>query len=163
MYLTGNVRDADEIIKALGLGGAKAAPTPIVTKLLPEDAEDMCDEEEIKLYRHCVGIARFMVNYVTEAVFAVHVLSKRLSSPTKSDFKRLKHLGRYLIGVKDPALFFPVSGGTDVLDCYSDSDWAGDACDRKSVACGVIICGGCTLLEYARGQCVQALTSSEAE
>ena len=61
----------------------------------------MCDDAEVKLYRHCVGIARFMVNYVTETIFAVHVLSKRLSAPTKNDMKRLKHLGRYLLGVKD--------------------------------------------------------------
>ena len=91
MYLTGNAKFADEIIRAFwGLGGAKQAPTPIVTKLLPEDAEELLvlGDEEIKLYRHCVGIARYILNYVTEAVFAVHVLSKRLSSPTKNDFKR---------------------------------------------------------------------------
>jgi hypothetical protein len=104
-----------------------------------------------------------MVNYVTEAVFAVHILSKRLASTTKADMKRLKHFGRYLIGVKDMALYFPKAGDIETLECYSDSDWAGDACDRKSVACGIIQCGGCTLLEYARGQLCHALSSGEAE
>jgi hypothetical protein len=49
------------------------------------------------------------------------------------------------------------------LECYSDSDRAGDACHRKSVACGVIEGGGCALLSYARGQVVHAVSSAEAE
>eukprot|EP00959_Pyramimonas_sp_CCMP1952_P141919 2970885-Pyramimonas_sp.AAC.1 len=65
--------------------------------------------------------------------------------------KRLKHLGRYLLGVRDYGLFFPKEGEVDILECYTDSDWAGDTVDRKSVSCGVLSCGGCTLLEYSRG------------
>ena len=116
LYLTGNVKYADEIIKILGLQGAKAATTPIATKLLPEDLYDMCDDAEIKLFGHCVGIARFMINYVTEAVFAVHVLSKRLSGPTKNDMLRLKRLGGCLLGVRDFGLFMPMAGAIDILD-----------------------------------------------
>ena len=59
--------------------------------------------------------------------------------------------------------FFPKPGEVDFLECFSDSDWAGDACDRKCVACCVIVCGGCTLLKYSRGQAVQSLSSAEAE
>eukprot|EP00959_Pyramimonas_sp_CCMP1952_P238884 4991996-Pyramimonas_sp.AAC.1 len=44
--------------------------------------------------------------------------------------KRLKHLGRYLLGVRDYALFFPRAGEADSLECYADSDWAGDSIDR---------------------------------
>eukprot|EP00959_Pyramimonas_sp_CCMP1952_P302052 6320348-Pyramimonas_sp.AAC.1 len=103
-----------------------------------------------------------MVNYVTEVTFAVHVLSKRLATPTDYDMKMLKHLGRHLLGVRDYALFFPRAGEADILECYTDSDRAGDTIDRKSVSCGVLCCGGCTLLEYSRGQCTQALSSGEA-
>ena len=163
MYLTGNAKYADAIIESLGLAKAKSVPTPIATKLLPEDFDDLCTDEEAAQYRHCVGVARFMIHYVTEAIFAVHVLSKRLSQPTKNDMLRLKRLGRYLLGVRDYALFFPKVGEVDFSECFSDSAWAGDACDRKSVACGVIVCGGCTLLEYSRGQAVQSLSSAEAE
>ena len=130
---------------------------------MPEDFDDLCTDEEAAQYRHCVGVARFMIHYVTEAIFAVHVLSKRFSQPTKNDMLGLKRLGRYLLGVRDYALFFPKAGEVDFLECFSDSDWAGDACDRKSVACGTIVCGGCTLLEYSRGQAVQSLSSAEAE
>ncbi|CAK0822283.1 unnamed protein product [Prorocentrum cordatum] len=139
MFQTGNRKYADKIIELLNLG------------------------KETSLYRQCVGIARYMVNYVTEVTFAVHVLSKRLATPTDNDMKRLKHLGRYLLGVRDYALFFPRAGEADILECYTDSDWAGDTIDRKSVSCGVLCCGGCTLLEYSRGQSTQALSSGEAE
>ena len=91
------------------------------------------------------------------------MLTKRLSNPTQNDSLRLKRLGRYLLGVRDMGLFLPMRGDAEILECYSDSDSAGDACDRKSVACGIITCGGCVLLEYTMGQAVHALSSGEAE
>eukprot|EP00959_Pyramimonas_sp_CCMP1952_P409770 8587912-Pyramimonas_sp.AAC.1 len=94
MFLTGNKKYADKIVELLNLGKAKSSPTPIVTKLLGEVNEHPLSAEETKLYRQCVDIARYMVNYVTEVAFAVHVLlSKRLAAPTINDMKRLKHLG----------------------------------------------------------------------
>ncbi|CAK0850526.1 unnamed protein product, partial [Prorocentrum cordatum] len=107
MFLTGNRKYADKILELLNLGKAKSSPTPIVTKLLQGDFEHPLNAEETSLYRQCVGIARYMVNYVTEVTFAVHVLSKRLATPTDNDMKRLKQFGRYLLGVQDYALFFP--------------------------------------------------------
>ncbi|CAK0836500.1 unnamed protein product, partial [Prorocentrum cordatum] len=82
MFLTGNRKYADKIVELLNLGKAKGSPTPIVTKLLQEDFEHPLNAEETSLYRQRVGIARYMVNYVTEVTFAVHVLSKRLATPT---------------------------------------------------------------------------------
>ena len=38
------------------------------------------------------------VNDLTKAVFAVHILSKRLSKPAKNDTMLLKRFGRYLMG-----------------------------------------------------------------
>ena len=126
----------------------------------------MADEEEIATYGHCVGVARFMVTYVSEVTYAVHVLSKRLTKTTKADMGRLKHFGRYLVGVSEFAIFLPRSSKQDMnvnLDCYSDTDWAGDACDRRSVACGYIEADGCPIREYTKGQAVESLSSGEAE
>ena len=72
MYLTGSAKYAEAIIASLGLEKAKSAPMPIATKLLPEDFEHPCADEEAAQYRHCVGVASFMVHSVTEAIFAVH-------------------------------------------------------------------------------------------
>ena len=154
--LAGDMKCADEFIRLLRLSEAKGSSTPVVTKLFPGDEEQPFDEEDINLCRQRVGIARYTVNYVTEAAFAVHVLSKRLSKPAISDVKRLKQFGRYLRGVRDYAPFFPRAGEIHVLERCADSAWAGDATDRKSVACGVMRCGGCALLEYSRGQNARA-------
>ena len=56
MYLVGNRKYADEIVKSLGLEGAKPAATPITTKLLPEDLEEMCSSEEVALYRLALAL-----------------------------------------------------------------------------------------------------------
>ena len=77
---------------------------------------------------------------------------------------RLKHFARYLAGIQGKlGMYFPKDGDYDVIECFSDSDWAGDQTDRKSISCGVFRCGDCTLSEFSRGQAIQALSSAEAE
>jgi hypothetical protein len=163
MYISGNVKYTVAILESLKMETCKSAVSPIVTQLLNEDKEDMCESEEATLFRHCVGVARFLVNSRPDLIFVVHILSKRLSAPCKADIGRLRHLARYLQGTRDLAIWFPVAGDYNIMECFCDTDWAGDKIDRKSVGCGVIQCGGCTLVEFARGQAVTGLSSGETE
>ena len=50
-----------------------------------------------------------------------------------------------------------------VLDCYSDSDWAGDVDDRHSTSGYVIRLNGCTISWRSKRQNTVALSSCEAE
>jgi len=46
---------------------------------------------------------------------------------------------------------------------YSDSDWAGDPNDQKSVGCYIIFLNGVPIVWRSRSQKVVSLSSSEAE
>ena len=65
-YLMGNAKYAEAIWKELGLTDAKPAVTPINTKLLESDLEDMLEPLEATSFRGCVGMARFLVVFATE-------------------------------------------------------------------------------------------------
>ena len=83
-YIQANTKYVDDIIESLVLEDAKAAPTPIATMRLPSDKEHVIEDREmIKIYRHCVSVARFMRNYFPVTNYAVKELSHGLSSPTK--------------------------------------------------------------------------------
>ena len=49
------------------------------------------------------------------------------------------------------------------IEVYSDSDWAGDPDDRKSVGCYIIFLNGVAIAWRSKSQKVVSLSSSEAE
>ena len=53
--------------------------------------------------------------------------------------------------------------GLWTLEVYSDSDWAGDPNDQKSVGCYIIFLNGVPIVWRSRSQKVVSLSSSEAE
>ena len=79
--LTGNRKYIDAILRALNLEKSKPAQVPITTKLAVEDNEEPLNTEDHTLYRSCVGTARYLVAYVPEAIFAVHVCQRGWRSP----------------------------------------------------------------------------------
>ena len=68
---------------------------------------------------------------------------------------------QYLANTRDYALSF--SGQVGGLEAFSDSDWAGDRENRKSISGGLIRLGGDTIWWKSRQQDIVALSSCEAE
>ena len=93
-------------------------------------------------------------------------LSQKMSGPSVRDMKMLRHLVFVLGQHCASGLFTPEPAGSGLLghqyehpwlEAFSDSDWASDKRDRKSVSSG-IICKG-----MSRTQRCIALSSAEAE
>jgi hypothetical protein len=75
----------------------------------------------------------------------------------------MKRLVRYIKGTMDMVLDLIPDNLPFHVDTYTDSDWADDKDDRKSVSCGMIYLCGCMIKSWARTQKVLALSSTEAE
>ena len=83
-----------------------------------------------------------------------------MSKPTSRSEKKLKRLARYLL--EYPRLTWRFvkndkSNGSDYLDVYPDSDWAGDKVTRRSTS------GGMAVLDWSSTQGTIAMSSGEAE
>jgi hypothetical protein len=150
----------------LGLEGCKGAPTPCVkpagSAAIDNDEIELLELAEAQVFRRGTGISIYIC-IDREVGFAVRELTVDLKTPTHQSMTALVRLARYLIGTRDFGIFIPVEGKIEELLVYSDTNWAGDSNNRKSVACGAIETGGASLYLYVRGQGFWALSSAEAE
>ena len=95
-------------------------------------------------------------------------LARSLQAPTSADQQKLKHLLRYIKGIKHykqairPTAKIPASGAPDI-NVYVDSDWAGCPTTRRSTTGFVITILGTTVSYGSRTQATVALSSAEAE
>ena len=87
-----------------------------------------------------------MSSHRPDISFAVHVLARSMSAPSRGDCERLKRLARYLKGKPRIIKGFTWQGLTDTLSIYSDAGWASDKRGRKSTSGGRITIGNRLLL-----------------
>ena len=95
----------------------------------------------------------------------VSKLSRKLSNPSEGDFLMLKHVFRYVLGTLNYCLTFSKSSNGLKLVGYSDADWAGSLCDRKSTSgyCYLLNSDGPIISWKSRKQNSVALSSCESE
>ena len=148
----------------LGLGDnkCKPMPTPIVqTRQKSDEDEPRLGEEDRRAYHRCVGILRHLLKYRPDIAFAVHEVSKTLASPRDADLRRLRRLGRYLLGTQKLGIMTRKGNDPEHFDEYTDADWSGDSTKRKSTSGGILRIGSATLREFTKGQSCQELSSGE--
>ena len=88
---------------------------------------------------------------------------REMSAPTRASWKKLKRIGRYLVGRSRVAWKFPWKEEVGNWQVYTDSDWAGDLKTRKSTSGGMIALGSHCLKSWSITQGAPALSSCEAE
>ncbi|KAJ8893776.1 hypothetical protein PR048_006376 [Dryococelus australis] len=96
------------------------------------DTEDPVSEKFI--FRQLIGSLMYVATVSRPDIsYSVCYLSTFLNKPTEQLWKAGKRVFRYLRQTQDLCLTFKLSSD-DKLVCYSDSNWAGDKLDRKSVS-----------------------------
>ena len=120
-------------------------------------------QEDARTYR---GVAA-RLNYISpdrpDIAYAVKEAARDMSMPRESSLRKLRKIGRYLIGVPRLIARFRWQDMQDRITAFTDSDWAG--CDKtaKSTSGGAICIGEHILKTYSKQQKVVALSSAEAE
>ena len=90
--------------------------------------------------------------YRPDIAFEVHDVSKTLASPGDADPRRLRRLGRYLLGTQKLGIMIRKSNDPEHLRAYTYADWSGDSINRKSTLGGVLKIGSATVREFTKGQ-----------
>ncbi|KHJ33283.1 putative effector [Erysiphe necator] len=134
----------ERVLTKFGIPNAKHRPVSIsldgYVNLTPaSEDEERIDPTE---YSMIVGSLMFALIYTRpDIAFAPGRLSQYMKSPTKKHGYALKKLMRYLRYTVDYRLRFS-SKETVTLVAYSDTDWATDKADRKSISGGLgMLCG----------------------
>jgi len=116
-------------------------------------------------YRSIIGGLLYLANLTRiDICFQVNRLAQFCHEPKAHHLKAAKRVLRYLSGTSNLALLFKsTDGDKHKIDAYSDSDWATDHTDRKSVSGGLIKLGGNLVSWFSKKQPLTAQSSTEAE
>eukprot|EP00435_Cladocopium_sp_Y103_P052141 s939_g16.t1 len=164
------------------LGGVRKRRTPgdfIIDNVALET------EDEVKLYRSCVGTLLYVSGDRPDVQYLIKELASKLQSPTRGAMTTLKNLIGYMYATRD---FHLCMDGTNpsrsfrhraaglatgpeyvdgdniwLLEVATDSDWNGQKETRSSTSCGMVFLGGIWIFGYSRTQKHITLSSTKAE
>ena len=124
---------------------------------------ELLEGPEIIRYRGLVARANYLAQDRGDIAYATKELSRKMSSPTDVDMKRMVRLGRYLKWRPRVTMWFKKQPREMILKAYSDTDWAGCKRTRRSTTGGYLARGTHVLKTWCRTQAIVALSSGEAE
>ena len=113
------------------------------------------------LYRSIVGALQYITITRPDLAFAVNSVCQHMQSPTDDHFTAVKRILPYLKGTVTLGIQF--TRGPFTLTAYSDADWAGDTCDRRSVSGYCLFMGNNPIAWCAKKQATVARSSTESE
>ena len=95
---------------------------------------------DVTLYRSMIGCLLYLTASRPDIAFSVGVCSRFQSNPKVSHINAIKRIIKYVGGTCDYGLFYSKESNL-FLAGFSDSDWAGNADDRKSTTGGCFFVG----------------------
>ena len=98
-----------------------------------------------------------------EIQYAVKELCRTMSAPNNVSWSKLQRLAKNLAGRPRAVSLFSWQRATDVVDVYSDANWAGYKTSRKSTSGGTVLWGSSVLKSYNKTQGTVAQSSAESE
>ncbi|XP_004292511.1 PREDICTED: uncharacterized mitochondrial protein AtMg00810-like [Fragaria vesca subsp. vesca] len=149
-----------DLLDEAGMKDIKPARTPLDSKLkldiTGENLTDVCS------YQRLVGKLIYLTITRPDLTYAVSLVSQFLHSPTTHHLSIVKRILRYLKGTVSRGIVMRNNSHFKMAG-YSDSDWAGNAIDRKSTAGYCTFIGGNLVTWKSKKQTVVARSSAEAE
>jgi hypothetical protein len=95
-------------------------------------------------------------------MFVVSFISKFMARPTELHLQAAKRVLRYLKGTVDYGIFYKKNGNKQLV-AFTDSDYARDIEDRKSISGYIFMLGGGAISWSSKKQHIVSLSTIEAE
>jgi hypothetical protein len=125
--------------------------------------EEELDAAGARLYRGVAARLNYMAPDRPDIAYAVKEAARNMSSPKVSDLRRLRKIGKYLLGQPRLVSEFKYQSMPSTITTFTDSDWAGCNRSAKSTSGGAVCLGEHVIKTYCKQQKVIALSSAEAE
>jgi len=160
-YYISQSKYIQDLLVRSGLTDNKIAATPmdLHLQLRPNDGTPPQDPAR---YRHIVGSLVYLTVTRPDIAHAVHILSQFVSAPTSVHFGHLLRVLRYLRGTSSQCIFYARDNSLQ-LHAYSDSTWASDPTDHRSISGYCILLGSSPLAWKSKKQTAVSRSSTEAE
>lgn len=149
-----------EVLKRFDMENSNAVCNPMV----PGSKVDMDkDGEQIDetFYKKIIGSLMYITKTRPDLQFAVSLLSRYMSRPTKLHLQAAKRVLRYLKGTMDFGIWYKRELIGELL-VYTDSDFAGDVDSRKSTIGYVFLMDNAAVAWLSKKQPIVTLSTTEA-
>ena len=178
LLLTPSPKHFDKLFDLLKIDENVAVKkTPFLSALDEVDTSCELSQAEASEYRSAIGLLLYLAVDLIECQCTIRALASRMAKPTQVSMLGLRHLGKYLLGVRYNGLMvvqnkpgeglmgprMDANDQTIILESFSDSNWAACKSSRRSVSASMIFVAGNMLFSSSRTQRVVALSSAEAE
>ena len=151
----------DTLLDRFGMTSCHPSPTPYSSGQVSE--EHLKPLEDRSLYLQIVGALIYLASITRpDIAWVVHLLSRKLSSPSVYHFQMAKRVLRYLKGSRLWSLKFTRNPDPS-LSAYVDADYGGDLDTRRSTT-GYLVYHGCNLISWcSKLQEIVTQSTMEAE
>ena len=161
--LEADPRHVDIVLRDLGLEKGKGSD---ITGSRAEEID--AEEPELEMhestsYRSIAARLNFLAIDRVDIQFACKEICRSMSKPRRSDWDKIKKLGRYLRKHPRHVVFFEDQDPPKDIDTYVDTDYAGCKVTRRSTNGGMMFHSSHLIKSWATTQTVIALSSGEAE
>lgn len=153
----------DKILLKFGMSDSKPVSSPLDPNTTLHKGEVQDELPDRTHYQSIIGSLMYAsIRTRPDLTHAVTFLSQFSSCPTEVHLKAAKRVLRYLNGTKDYKLHFPCGQKLD-LNGYSDSSYASNLTDRKSLSGYIFQLGGSPISWRSRKQKSVSVSTTEAE
>ncbi|PKU81219.1 uncharacterized protein LOC110112043 [Dendrobium catenatum] len=153
-------RFAQSILARAGMSNCKPVSTPSQLKT-PTSNGLTAAYSNPAFYRQLAGCLQYLTLTRPDIAYTVNKICQNMQNPTIQHFDNLKRLLWYIQGTLHIRL--PLFRGELVLRSYTDSDWAGDTQDWKSMSGYCNFLGSSLISWSVKKQNAVARSSTEAE
>ncbi len=160
--IEGDPKHVDILLNEWNMVNSKPVDTPSVKMERDLNSEYMIPAEASR-FRRAVARLTYISQDRADICFAARNLAGFMAQPRIGDEIALKRALRYLRGRPRSLLHYEVQEPSEILSCFTDSDWAGDFSTRRSTSGGVIRRGVHSIHWWSKLQARIALSSCEAE
>ena len=149
-------------------GGTKTPGTPGFQLMKPEEGEPALSPELQSEFRSGVGMLLYLVKHSRPDIAnCVRELTKGMSSAPPHAYKEMLRVIKHVLDTHGLGLkIFPIIFKGKIvwhLLVYSDSDWAGDKANRKSISGFIFFFCGVPIMWRSKQQLAVSMSSSEAK
>ena len=152
-----------EVLKKFQMENSKPTTTPCDagSKLTKATSDSELFDKEV--YQSAIGSLLYLSTRTRlDIAYAVGIVARFCSQPTKEHWTAVKHILRYLIGTLNYCLLYSSGEGSKLIG-YSDADWAGDINVRKSIAGYLLKLGGAAISWKSQKQTCVAWSTAEVQ
>lgn len=153
-----------QLLDKYGYTDIKPKKTPAIQNLKLIEHTGECSPAEKQLYQSMVGSLLYVATCTRpDIAAAVSIAGRSASNPSSENFIYVKGIFAYLKATANYALTFKNEKENNIIEAYSDADWAGDINDRKSMTGFTIQVFGTSISWRASKQKSTAKSSVESE